>query len=138
MMEINTEISKVFGEEMAKLFASQISEEEMQKAAAEAWEKLRHHEWKYGSRQDSRFDNLIEAHIVRRLMEEVEKKLAEPEPAEEIEKEVISIVAEAKAKAREMIVERLAEGYARAPFINYDLQELSSNISRAVYSALNG
>lgn len=32
-MELNTEINKVFGKEMAKLFAASISEEEMMSAA---------------------------------------------------------------------------------------------------------
>ena len=39
-MEINTEINKVFGQEMAKLFASQISEEELNRRAKWVWNDL--------------------------------------------------------------------------------------------------
>lgn len=39
-MELNAEINKVFGEEMAKLFAAKFSEEEMERYANVAWKAL--------------------------------------------------------------------------------------------------
>lgn len=136
-MEINTEISKVFGQEMAKLFASQISEEEMMAAAREAWRQLNKHDYSYREQHKSELEKLIESCIIQNVMERVEKKLQEPESEEELEKEAISIVLEAKAKSREMIVQRLAEGYARAPFISHDLKSITNDISRIVFSAMN-
>ncbi|MBR4162539.1 MAG: hypothetical protein IKR11_03385 [Solobacterium sp.] len=94
-------------------------------------------EYSYREQHKSELEKLIESCIIKNVMERVEKKLQEPESEEELEKEAISIVLEAKAKSREMIVQRLAEGYARAPFINHDLERISNDISKIVFSAMN-
>ena len=39
-MEINTEINKIFGEEMGKLFAAKISDEELEQTAERVWKKM--------------------------------------------------------------------------------------------------
>ena len=39
-MELNAEMNKIFGQEMAKLFAATISEEELQRKARDVWKNL--------------------------------------------------------------------------------------------------
>lgn len=72
-MELNTEINRVFGEEMAKVFSKSISEEEIMKAAREAWKQLNHRESSYWNTTESQIDKLIKTMCLERLKEEVEK-----------------------------------------------------------------
>lgn len=72
-MELTAEITKVFGQEMAKLFAAQISEEEMMKQANEAWKQLNHRESSYWSTKDSEIDKLIKKICTDRLKEQIEE-----------------------------------------------------------------
>lgn len=72
-MELNAEINKVFGQEMAKLFAAQISEEEMIKKANEAWKQLNHRESSYWSTKDSEIDKLVKKICTDRLKEQIEE-----------------------------------------------------------------
>ena len=74
-MELNTEINRVFGEEMAKIFSKSISEEEIMNAAKEAWKQLNYRESSYwnGGVKDSQIDKLIKSVCLERLKEEVEK-----------------------------------------------------------------
>lgn len=72
-MELNTEINRVFGEEMAKVFSKSISEEEIMKAALEAWKQLNHKESSYWNTEESQIDKLVKSVCLDRLKEEVEK-----------------------------------------------------------------
>lgn len=72
-MELNTEINRVFGEEMAKVFSKSISQEEIMNAAKEAWKQLNYRESSYWSTKDSQIDKLIKSVCLDRLKEEVEK-----------------------------------------------------------------
>lgn len=72
-MELNAEINKVFGQEMAKLFAAQISEEEMMKKANEAWQQLNHRESSYWDTKDSEINKLIKKICTDRLKEQIEE-----------------------------------------------------------------
>lgn len=72
-MELNTEINRVFGEEMAKVFSKSISQEEIMNAAKEAWKQLNYRESSYWSTEDSQIDKLIKSVCLDRLKEEVEK-----------------------------------------------------------------
>lgn len=70
---INTEISKIFGEEMAKLFSAQISDEELQTTAQAIWTQLNHKESYYGGFKDSIIENEIKTNLMERLREEIRK-----------------------------------------------------------------
>jgi len=61
-MEINAEINKIFGTEMAKLFAEQISEEELRDSAIKSYNKLRtaDRSMSYYGSNDSDFDKYLE------------------------------------------------------------------------------
>ena len=72
-MELNTEINRVFGEEMAKVFSKSISEEEIMKAAREAWKQLNNTESSYWNTKESQIDKLVKSVCLDRLKEEVEK-----------------------------------------------------------------
>lgn len=72
-MELNTEINKVFGKEMAKLFAASISEEDMMSTAKKAWQELNHRESSYWNCNDSEVDKLIKSECLNRLKEAVHK-----------------------------------------------------------------
>lgn len=65
---INTEISKVFGGEMAKLFAAQISEEELQRTARTLWNILNQTSNYYS---DSEIRKLIKNQLLTNLKEEI-------------------------------------------------------------------
>jgi len=70
-MEINTEINKIFGTEMAKLFATQVSEEEMKKTAEAVWEKLKRVDNSGWERKDSEIVKLIKQEYTNRLLEAI-------------------------------------------------------------------
>lgn len=72
-MELNTEINRVFGEEMAKVFSKSISQEEIMNVAKEAWKQLNYRESSYWITKDSQIDKLIKSVFLDRLKEEVEK-----------------------------------------------------------------
>lgn len=131
-MELTAEITKVFGQEMAKLFAGQISEEELNKTAQEAWRELNEHEYRYGDRQKSKLEKMISELITNKVMEKVEELLKVPQNAELINKEATRIVLEARSKASELIISKMAEGIAAAPFIDWNMQEMASQISYAI------
>lgn len=86
-MELNTEINKVFGKEMAKLFAASISEEEMMSAAKKAWQELNHRESSYWNCNDSEVDKLIKSECLNRLKEAVYKITS----TEEFQKQMSSL-----------------------------------------------
>lgn len=70
-MELNAEINKVFGQEMAKLFAAQIDEEQMLKEARNAWYALREEKWTYG-RYGSEFKDYVAGALKGEVMKEIE------------------------------------------------------------------
>jgi len=72
-MELNTEINKVFGEEMAKIFAATISEEEIKEKADKIWKDLNNKIDRWGSRSDS----ALEAEVKRVLLDELHEKIKE-------------------------------------------------------------
>lgn len=86
-MELNTEINKVFGKEMAKLFAASISEEDMMSVAKEAWKELNHRESSYWNCKDSEVDKLIKGECLNRLKEAVQKITS----TEEFQKQMSSL-----------------------------------------------
>lgn len=107
-MEINAEINKIFGTEMAKLFAEQISEEELRDSAIESYNKLRNsgRSSSYYGNYDSDFDKYLRAAILDRFKEEVNKYLQTEQIQIDIQKEAEKLVNDIREKAREKILER--------------------------------
>lgn len=131
-MEITTEIMKTFGQEMAKLFSGKITEEELENQAAEVWTELTEHSYRYGERQKSQLEKLIEEEITNKVIEKVREMLKAPRCEEMVKKEAEEIVLGAREKAAEMLTERLAQGIAEAPFLNYNIIEAGSIIAGAI------
>lgn len=123
-MEINAEINKVFGQEMAKLFASSISDEEMQKQANAVWRELtktRMDNW--GTRKDSELTNYIKNEFLARLHEEIKKILKEPENQEALEKRAREIIAEARRVGEEAIIKSMAEKMVENTLSAYNVHD---------------
>ena len=110
-MEINTEINKIFGTEMAKIFASSISEEEIKNTAQKMWDQLNTHTDKYGyNKVNSEIENYIKDVLLDRLHEKMLIVLKEPINDKAIEAKARELVDKAKAVAEEAIVKSVAEG----------------------------
>ena len=108
-MEFNAEINKVFGQEMAKLFAATISQEEMEQQAQKVWRELNTSTNTWNRREDSELETYIKKEFLTALHEEIKKVLAEPDNKEELEKRAREMVAEARRIGEEAIVKSMAE-----------------------------
>ena len=106
-MEINTEMNKIFGKEMAKLFAETIPEEDLQKAASKAWIEL-NKKTGWGYSENSEIERLIREKILARLHSKVEDILKEPVADEILEKKAREIVEKARKVGEEAIIRDIA------------------------------
>lgn len=108
-MELNAEINKVFGQEMAKLFAASISKEEMEAKAQKIWRELNATNHGWGKTTDSDLEEYVRKQFLNTIHDEVKKILAEPENKEALEKRAREMVAEARRIGEEAIVKSMAE-----------------------------
>ena len=76
-MELNTEINRVFGQEMAKLFAAEISDDELLKKARQVWADINNTGNSYWNK-DSDLTKLIKSQYSSRMKEEVNKVMETP------------------------------------------------------------
>lgn len=79
-MELNAEINKVFGEEMAKLFAAKFSEEEMKSYANNAWKTLADRENSYWNKESE-----IDKAVKRAMLDTMQEKIKEVTGTEEFQ-----------------------------------------------------
>lgn len=108
-MELNAEINKVFGQEMAKLFAASISQEEMEEKAQKIWRDLNATNNGWGKTINSELEDYIKKEFLNEIHEEIRKILTEPDNKEELEKRAREMVAEARRIGEEAIVKSMAE-----------------------------
>lgn len=108
-MEINAEINKVFGQEMAKMFAETISEDEIKQAAEKAWKDLNAHENTWGRATNSQLEEYIRKEFLKQLQNRVEEILKEPQDQELLESRARELVAKAREISEESIVRFMAE-----------------------------
>lgn len=111
-MEINAEMNKVFGQEMAKLFAATINEEELAQKAQEVWNKMNKSEWSYNSRTDPEIEKYIKDQILNRLYEKIAVILKEPISEEALEKKAREMVDKARRAGEEAIIRDIAHHMA--------------------------
>lgn len=111
-MEINTEINRVFGQEMANLFASKLSEEEMLSVAQECWNSMTHHEYRYGDRQDSKIDDLVKGKIREAMAVKVGEITESEEFQSQAKRMAEEIVQDILVKTREKVVEEVSSRLA--------------------------
>ncbi len=133
-MEINAEMNKVFGQEMAKLFAATIDEEELTQKAQEIWNKMNKSEWSYNSRTDSEIEKYIKNQILNKLYEKIEIILKEPINEEALEKKAREMVDKARRAGEEAIVRDMAKHMANNALSVYGRDD---NIIQTVLSELN-
>jgi hypothetical protein len=108
-MEINSEINKVFGTEMAKLFSQSISEAEIQEKAQAVWKELNNGQWDYsGKRRESEIERYIREAILKRLYEKIDAILKEPISEEVLEKRAREMVEEARKAGEQAIIKDMA------------------------------
>lgn len=135
-MELNTEINRVFGEEMAKVFSKSISQEEIMNAAKEAWKQLNYRESSYWNTKDSQIDKLIKSVCLDRLKEEVEKITSTDDFKAQmavLAKQIVDeIIEETHKKTVEEISNRLA-----ALSTGYGGYSLKSMIEQTVVDMMN-
>ena len=134
-MEINTEINKIFGEQMATLFASKISEEELESKSNAAWKKLNECKFSYTREEKTELEKLIREQIVKRVLAKVEELLSEPVPEEKIKQEAERIITEAKEKAHELLVDGIAENIKQNTLngsITYAIDNACGTIASAI------
>ena len=111
-MEINAEMNKVFGQEMAKLFAATINEKELMQKAQQVWNNMNKTEWSYNSRTDSEIEKYIKDQILNRLYEKIEIILKEPINEEALEKKAREMVDKARRVGEEAIIRDMARHMA--------------------------
>lgn len=123
-MELNAEINKVFGQEMAKIFASTITEEEMEKEARWVWRELTSNKDKWGYGKDSELQRFIKQEFLSRTIEEVKKILAEPQNEEEVKKRAREMVAQARKIGEEAIISAMANKMVENTLSAYNTNEV--------------
>lgn len=107
-MEFNAEINKVFGTEMAKLFAATISEEDMLTLAREVWNQMTHREYRYCEHRPSEVDKFVKQTLRERMVEEVGKLMETEDFKQSVAKAAEEIVAEIQEETHKKIVEEVS------------------------------
>ena len=135
-MEINTEINKVFGQEMAKIFASTISEEEMMEQAKSVWRKMTNASTNtWCSRSDPELERYIKDEFLKDVQNKIKEILAEPRNAEEIEKRAREMVDEARRIGEEIIIKTMAEQMAKNTLYAYNVDDVLYEKVMSVFHA---
>jgi nitric oxide synthase oxygenase domain/subunit len=106
-MELNAEINKIFGQEMAKLFAAQISEEELNNKAKEAWRNLNSRGNSYWN-NESEIDKQVKTAISKCLQDEIDKITQTDEFKNDMQVIAKQIVEDIKTRTQEKIVEEVS------------------------------
>lgn len=134
-MEISTEINKVFGEEMAKIFANKISEEELENTARKIWDdmQLEKRSWN-GSREEPEIKRLVKEQIVKRLYEKIESILSDPLNDEFLEAKARNMVETARKIGEEAIIKDMANNMVKNVLSVYNRDE---SIVQKVIEELN-
>ena len=136
-MEISANIEKVFGEELAKLYSEQISEEELKEAAQKAYDSISKHPYNYGSYSKSKLEEAIEKVFVGKVSEAFVEMLSTPESKEDLRKEAELIIKEAKKVAHEKLVEKISDGLCASASYSMDTQMLCGAINQALFRLSN-
>ncbi len=122
-MEINTEINKVFGEEMAKIFASSISEETLKTKAEEMWKQLSNKPDQWGNKQNSDIEKLIKNALLDKLHEKILKIIKEPVNEEMMEAHARELIDKARKVAEEAIIKSMANHLASTALSAWNVQD---------------
>lgn len=127
-MEISAEINKVFGQEMAKLMADQISEEELMREAKAAWNRMHNRGWN-NSLTD--IERAVDKEFATRLSEAIKKVMDEPEYKEGIEAKAREIVQKIREESERKLIEAVSDRIAMLQ-MDYQGTGLSWFVSQVV------
>lgn len=108
-MEINTEINKIFGQEMAKLFADSIDEAELKAKAKDAWREINRTSDGWGTRRNSDIETMIKNELISRVKAEITEILATEEVKIDIHNRAQEIINEVRKRTEESIIERTSK-----------------------------
>lgn len=136
-MEISAEINKIFGEEMAKLFASKISDEELMSTAQKVWNnllKVDDNIYSVGARREPEIERLVKEQILKRLYSKIKDILAEPVSEELLEKKAREMVESARRIGEETIIKDMANNMVKNTLSVYGRDE---KIADEVFRRLN-
>lgn len=136
-MDISAEINKTFGEEIAKLFAAKISDEELMETAQKVWNnllKVDNNVYSIGGRREPEIERLIKEQILKRLYSKIEDILAEPVSEELLEKKAREMVESARKIGEETIIKDMANNMVRNTLSVYGRDE---EIAEEIFRRLN-
>ena len=134
-MELNAEINKVFGQEMAKLFAAKFSEEEMERYANVAWKSLINRGSGYWS-NESEIDKAVKCEMLDAMQEKIKEITGTEEFQNNMSKLAKTIVNEIIDKTHEKMVESVSNQLA-AMSTGYGGVGLNGLIERTVMEMMN-
>ena len=107
-MEISTEINKIFGTEMAKMFAEKITEEEMQEYARNAWASLNQKEGLAWA-QKSQIEEIVQKEVAIRLHAQVVALLETETVKADLQAEAEKIVTKIRERTTEKFIEKASD-----------------------------
>lgn len=122
-MELNAEINKVFGQEMAKLFVASLDEEEMKKKATQIWQEITRKDYKWGNVSDSELETYIKREFLHDIQARIKEILKEPQNEEFMEKRAREMVAEARRIGEEAIIKAMAERMVENTLSAYNIND---------------
>ena len=121
-MEINTEINKVFGQEMAKIFCQSMDEKELKQKAQDIWREINRKDCSWGSRGDSELETYIKNEFMKETLDEIKKILAEPQNMDTIKARAREMVDESRRIAEKAIIESMATHMVENTLSAYNAQ----------------
>ena len=108
-MEISAEINKILGQEMARLYAETISEEEMLEVASRYWRNMLYDKSSGWSNRESEAEKVIKRELEKKLVIACEKVFSSEEVQIDIEKKAKEMIDEIRKSAEEKIIERTSD-----------------------------
>ena len=136
-MEITTDIVKVFGAELAKIYSSQISEEDLKEAANKAFASINRRESTFQGYRDSPLEKAIKEALIERVAVNINEMLSTPENKEILWKEAETIIKEAKEVAHAKLVDKISDGFCNSALRSNDISLLSATIHEALFKLAN-
>ena len=112
-MEISTEINKIFGQEMARLYAETISEKEMVEFARTCWRNMLYDKSSGWTNRESEAEKVIRRELEKKLSAACEKILSSEEAQIDIEKKAKEMIDKIRQQAEEKIIERTSDVITR-------------------------
>lgn len=136
-MELNTEINRIFGQEMAKVFAASISEEELQLKAREVWRNYESDTRNYNYyNHESQAQNLIKQALSVNLTKEVEKITSTEDFQNRMRSMAESIVEDVISETRRKMIDDISNRMAGLA-TGYCGLDLKGMIQQTIYEMMN-